>query len=129
MARLVEKLKRKARLAVGTEEVSEEGDEASEDTDADRDGEEETAGGDSAAGGAVSPDPPQTLPAAEQDDAQQAMRKRAEAWARRAVSAGKLVPRPKSKNPETLREYERAVESTARSLVERVILPDEWVLA
>ena len=128
MAPLVEKLKRKARLAVGTEEVSEEGDEASEDTDADRDEEEETAEDDSAAGVAVSTEPPQSLPAAEQDDAQQAMRKRAEAWARRAVSAGKLVPRPKSKNPETLREYERAVESTARSLVERVILPDEWFL-
>ena len=124
----MEKLKRKARLAVGTEEDPEEGDEERDDTGADEGEEEDRTEDDSAAPVVASTRPAQNLPAVEQDDAQEAVRERAEAWARRAVSAGKLVPRPKSKSPEALREYEQAVGSTARSLVERVILPDEWFL-
>jgi hypothetical protein len=56
-------------------------------------------------------------------------RSRAEQWARRAVEAGKLTPRPRGKlTPEKRRSYEEAVASKAHQLIVRVVLPGEWFL-
>jgi hypothetical protein len=56
-------------------------------------------------------------------------RTRAENWARRAVVAGKLTPRPRGTlTPDKLRNYEEAVSRKARQLVIRVVLPGEWFL-
>ncbi|MBM4438318.1 MAG: hypothetical protein FJ029_14090, partial [Actinobacteria bacterium] len=56
-------------------------------------------------------------------------RTRAESWARRAVEAGRLTPRPRgAPTPERLRVYDDAVSRKARQLVVRVVLPGEWYL-
>jgi hypothetical protein len=56
-------------------------------------------------------------------------RSRAEQWARRAVEAGKLTPRPRGKlTPEKRRSYDEAVASKAHQLIVRVVLPGEWFL-
>lgn len=56
-------------------------------------------------------------------------RSRAEQWARRAVEAGKLIPRPRGKlTPEKRRSYEEAIASKAHQLIVRVVLPGEWFL-
>jgi len=56
-------------------------------------------------------------------------RTRAETWARRAVEAGRLTPRPRgAPTPERLRAYDEAVSRKARQLVVRVVLPGEWYL-
>ena len=56
-------------------------------------------------------------------------RTRAEQWARRAVEAGRLTPRPRGAlTPEKRRAYDDAVSRKARQLVVRVVLPGEWYL-
>jgi hypothetical protein len=56
-------------------------------------------------------------------------RSRAETWARRAVEAGKLTPKPRGAvTPEKRRAYDEAVARKARQLVIRVVLPGEWFL-
>lgn len=65
---------------------------------------------------------------AEADDARQAAVERAEAWARRAVEAGRLVRRPRSKKKEALAQHAAAVAAAARSLIVRTVLPGEWFL-
>lgn len=62
-----------------------------------------------------------------QDSVQQA-RERAWAWARRAVSVGGLVRKPRSKKAEALAQYERQVEAASRKLVRTAILPGQWYL-
>ena len=122
---LVEKLKVK-RKAVASGEDDGDGeaeDEAEEEEDDDEEQEEEEAEAPDAAGA----DEP-VAAAIEEADAHQAARDRARQWARRAVSVGKLVPRPRSKKPEALREHEEAVERTAAGLIKRVVLPGEWFL-
>lgn len=42
--------------------------------------------------------------------------------------AGRLVRTPRSKRPETRREYDAQVETTASDLIARVVLPGEWFL-
>jgi len=119
---LVEKLKVK-RKAVASGEDDGDGeaeDEAEEETEDEEEGEAEAPD----AAGADEP----VAAAIEEADAHQAARDRARQWARRAVSVGKLVPRPRSKKPEALREHEGAVERTAAGLIERVVLPGEWFL-
>jgi hypothetical protein len=52
------------------------------------------------------------------------------AWARRAVEAGKIVKKPKGKNPrpEALSKYEAELDQAAKRLVSRAIFPGEWYL-
>ncbi|HQG04586.1 MAG TPA: hypothetical protein PK838_09760, partial [Thermoleophilia bacterium] len=60
-------------------------------------------------------------------DARFTTRTRAEAWARRAVQAGKLVPKVRGTlTPEKRLAHEDAVARSARQLVSRVVLPGEW---
>jgi len=62
-------------------------------------------------------------------DERHVTRTRAEIWARRAVSVGNLVRRPRgSQTPERQRVYEETIARKARQLVARVILPGEWYL-
>ncbi len=97
-------------------EPEDDADSANTDDDADADAYEEddsTAAEDSAA------DP--------QDPVQQA-RERAWAWARRAVSVGGLVRKPRGRNAEALAQYERQVDAAGRKLVRTAILPGQWYL-
>jgi len=64
----------------------------------------------------------------EEEDARQVARARASEWARRAVVAGKLVSKPRSKSKEKLQGFEAEVDVNARRLVDRVFLPGEWYL-
>ena len=57
-----------------------------------------------------------------------AVQERSHQWAIRAVKAGNLVPKPRSKKAEAIAGYEQAVNQAARSLVARVVLPGEWFL-
>lgn len=56
------------------------------------------------------------------------IRQRATEWAKRAVVAGGLVAKPRSRNAEALRQYEEQVEQAAPSLIRQVVLPGEWYL-
>lgn len=64
----------------------------------------------------------------EDDDARQIAAALAQAWARRAVEAGKLVRRPTGKKKEAAEKYEADVAAAARSLIARTVLPGEWFL-
>ncbi len=61
-------------------------------------------------------------------DVHHAARERAVAWARRAVEAGGLVRKPRSKKETALREYEERRDQTADRLIKRVVVPGEWFL-
>lgn len=61
-------------------------------------------------------------------DLAQELRERVQAWGIRAVQAGKLVAKPRSKQQEALAEYERQVAAMAERLIARVLLPGEWFL-
>ena len=56
------------------------------------------------------------------------LRDRAKQWGIKAVKAGKLVSKPKSRKQEKIREYERQVEKVAEKLIARIILPEQWFL-
>ena len=75
--------------------------------------------------------PPSTEePAAAVDvDDRHTIRSRAEAWAFRAIEAGKLVPKPTGKMTEdkALR-YQAALAAKARQIITKVVLPGEWYL-
>jgi hypothetical protein len=60
------------------------------------------------------------------DDQYQVVKNRAHAWARRAVIAGRLVTRPRGTN--TQAAYETQVDTAAKQLIVRLILPGEWFL-
>ena len=63
------------------------------------------------------------------DDHRHVTRTRAESWARRAVEAGKLTPKPRGTlTPDKRHAYDEAVSRKARQLVIRVVLPGEWFL-
>lgn len=62
------------------------------------------------------------------DDQRRAAQARAEAWARRAAEAAKIVRKPKSAKGDAQREYDAKLNAAARSLVARVVLPGEWYL-
>jgi hypothetical protein len=61
-------------------------------------------------------------------DQLQQLRDRAQQWAVRAVKAGNLVPKPRSKKADALATYEQTVSKTANALIARVVLPGEWFL-
>lgn len=117
LADLVEKLKVKAKPAGDEEADDDDDDEAEADADAGveddeaRDEAEEPAGDDG-----------------QSDDARQVADERAQDWARRAVEAGKLVRKPKSKKKDALEQHAASVAATARSLIVRTVLPGEWFL-
>jgi len=63
------------------------------------------------------------------EDERYTTRTRAEQWARRAIVAGKLAPKPRGKmTPEKRLAYEETLSARARRLVARVVLPGEWYL-
>ena len=56
-------------------------------------------------------------------------RTRAEAWARRAVLAARLLKKPRGRDtPERRLAFENRLAAKARQLVARVVLPGEWYL-
>jgi hypothetical protein len=61
-------------------------------------------------------------------ESNQAIRERAVNWAMRAVEAGKLVAKPRSKKAEALAAYQQQIQKTANSLISRTIVPGEWFL-
>lgn len=63
-----------------------------------------------------------------QTDINNELRERANNWAIRAVKAGKLVSKPKSKKPDALANYERDVQNVAKNLILRIVLPGDWFL-
>jgi hypothetical protein len=118
---LLAKLQVKRRATVAEDEETDEDDGADDDEDV----EEEPAETEEA----VATDPAEDASASGgAADARRAARARALTWARRAVTVGKVVPKPRSQKPEALREYERAVEAGAVRLIPRVVLPGEWFL-
>ncbi len=62
------------------------------------------------------------------EDLVRELRERSHQWAVRAVKAGKLIAKPRSKKAEVLAQYEQAVNKAADSLVARIVLPGEWFL-
>lgn len=74
-------------------------------------------------------DPPPGDPAAVQN-LREAARARAIGWAKRAVVAGGLMPKPKKarKNAPATDDYDHRLADTARRFISRLLLPGEWYL-
>lgn len=89
------------------DEVIEEEQEA-EQTEEDNDVDEEAADGD--------------------DDLRRVCRERVHAWALRAVKAGVVVRKPRSRDPKALAQYESDCEKAAQRLCSRIVLPGGWYL-
>ena len=71
--------------------------------------------------------PPDEVPVV--PDERQRNRTRAEQWARRAVQAARLLPKPRGRDtPERRLAFESRLAAKARQLVARVVLPGEWYL-
>lgn len=68
--------------------------------------------------------------AAEGDgDDRHTIRSRAEAWARRAIAAGGMVTKPRGKMTEEKKlQYQAALDTKARQIITKVVLPGEWYL-
>ncbi len=144
LAGLVEKLKAKAKPAAGEEDEGDEGAEEAAEEDADADAEEasDAASEDGIAPGAAAgaaeataiggdeAEPEGAAPgdAAEAGDAHVAAWEAALAWARRAVVAGGLAPKPRGKKPEALAAHAAKVESVARGLLREVVVPGGYYL-
>lgn len=63
------------------------------------------------------------------DDQHHAIRERAVVWAKRAVAAGKLVPKPRGRlTADKLREFDEQVARMADRIVRKTVLPGEWYL-
>ena len=123
---LFERLKEKSG---GTDDLPEEkaaGDDASN-IDENTEEEEESLLSD-AADAAPPPDGPPEHAAGAADERQR-NRTRAEAWARRAVQAARLLKKPRGRDtPERRLAFEQRLAAKARQLVARVVLPGEWYL-
>jgi hypothetical protein len=66
---------------------------------------------------------------AQPDDSRFTLQTRALAWAKRACQVGGLVKKPRGRmTPEARMQYERAIDSKARQLIAKVVLPGEWYL-
>lgn len=120
LAALVEKLKTARKPAAAEDEEADETEEedAAELDDADEEPDE------------VEDD---AEPAPEEDEADDAdtvqqLRQRAEAWAVRAVKAGNLVAKPRSRAPEAVAAYEAEAAAFAPRLIARIVRPGEWFL-
>jgi hypothetical protein len=133
LADLVAKLKAKVKAKPPGDGESADDEEGGEEGDGEADSERE-------ADGDTDPDsdpemregleqaPPGESSADQADDARQAADERAQMWARRAVEAGRLVCKPKSKKKAALDQHAGAVAAAARLLIARTILPGEWFL-
>ncbi len=126
LAGLLEKFKQKRRVVVAESE----GEDAEAEEEEPEEDEEEAAkdaspddepGSDAAEGAAVA------LEGEAPDDAHRQARERALAWSRRAVAAGRMVPRP-GRGVRAAEEHARAVEAAANALVSRVVVPGDWYL-
>src|SRR5699024_9581869 len=100
LAALVEKMKKKSKLRVATDEhekgEKEDGEaEGDEDEEQEEEAEEEQQEEDEESGSSPSMISESSL--AEDSDESRIWRDRASTWARRAVKAGKLVPKPRGK--------------------------------
>lgn len=125
VASLVEKAKKKTKLAASGD------DDAANDEDEEED---EEVAGEEADETEEEVVPAETtvvtdVPTDDADnDMRQRARERARSWARKAVVAGKLVAKPRKKNKEANADYEDKVEKVAESLIARTVLPGEWFL-
>lgn len=120
LAALVEKLKQKAKPS-GGEEEEESGEEEAQEIEADAEESEDE----------VEEETPveADLEELEEDvDRVQQLRDRAYQWAVRAVEAGKLVSKPKSRKSAALAAYQQDVSKAANNLIARIVLPNEWFL-
>lgn len=127
LASLLEKMKDTSSKDKG--DAEEEEDEEAEDDqaeDADEEDEEENDAGDDTP---ADDDIADASSDADAGDHRHITRSRAEQWARRAVEAGKLTPRPRGKlTPDKRLAYEEAISRKAHQLIVRVVMPDEWFL-
>jgi len=115
LSNLVEKLKKKSKLAGEDSEAEEEETEEVEE-EAEEEIEEDAA---------VEAD----IEELEADiDKVQQLRERAHQWAMRAVEAGKLVAKPRGKKAEALTRYQQEVSKAGDRLIARIVLPGEWFL-
>ncbi len=123
---LFERLKEKSG---GTDDLPEDeaaGDDASNVDENTREEEESLLS--DAADAAPSPDAAPAHAAGAADERQR-NRTHAEAWARRAVQAARLLKRPRGRDtPERRLAFEQRLAAKARQLVARVVLPGEWYL-
>ena len=117
LAALVEKLKQKNQSASGEDE-EEAGDEVEEITaeESNTDPSEEIT------------EDEEIEEVSEETDTAQQLRERTYRWAERAVKAGKLVAKARSKKAEAVAEYEKNVIKAAENLIARIIFPGEWFL-
>ena len=123
LAALLEKMKDTSKK--GDDEGSD-GEGADEDAEEAEDGDESAEGEEDAEGLVEAADDANVD---ETGDHRHITRTRAESWARRAVEAGKLTPKPRgSLTTDKRRAYDEAVSRKARQLVIRVVLPGEWFL-
>jgi hypothetical protein len=113
---LVEKLKQAAKPSTSEDSDSEE--------EAEAEAEEPAAEADTDAEEEAEPDEAEDI----QDDVIQDLRERAHQWATRAVIAGKLVSKPRSRRADALTAYDQQVSKMADRLIARIILPGEWFL-
>lgn len=124
LAALLEKMK-----DTSSKDKDDSGEEEEEDDEADDTDEEAGEANDDTDDGPAEDRESDTGTEAGDGDHRHITRSRAEQWARRAVEAGKLIPRPRGKlTPEKRRSYEEAIASKAHQLIVRVVLPGEWYL-
>ena len=121
LATLVEKLKKQAKPAAVSGEEDDGEDENDDDTTTDEEQDEEDP---------IAEDgtEPVDLDDDVQDDQVAALRERTHQWAVKAVKVGKLVSKPRSKKADAVAKYEDEVNSFAKQLINRIILPGEWFL-
>jgi len=116
LSNLVEKLKKKSKLAAGEDSEAEEEETEEVEEEAEEEIEEDAA---------LEAD----IEELEADiDKVQQLRERAHQWAMRAVEAGKLVAKPRGKKAEALTRYQQEVSKAGDRLIARIVLPGEWFL-
>ena len=134
ISNLVEKMSKSTKFTAGGEEGEEEEEEYDTEEDEDSDIEDQEPGTVEVGLGIPLLSLPAESPALvgvlhdETDDAVK-HRARALGWARRAVIAGNLVPKPRGKlTPEKQRALEDAITNASAALVSRIIAPGEYFL-
>ncbi|MEG4911493.1 Eco57I restriction-modification methylase domain-containing protein [Microcoleus sp. B7-D4] len=116
LSNLVEKLKKKSKLAAGEDSEAEEEETEEVEEEAEEEIEEDAA---------LEAD----IEELEADlDKVQQLRERTHQWAMRAVEAGKLVAKPRGKKAEALTRYQQEVSKAGDRLIARIVLPGEWFL-
>jgi hypothetical protein len=130
---LVEKVKTGRRQTTGGDDA-EEDDEGEENSDAEEDSPDEAdqepleVGGDPDEVSATEAEPEVEDAVEITSDQAYLNEQRAHDWGVKAVKAGGLVAKPRSRKPDVLAEYEDKVARVARGLIARVVQPGEWFL-